>query len=219
MPETLGQLVHQVDGGVGDNRAGREDRRGSGGVQLVEVAGRDDPADDDHDVGPAHLGQRVPQCGHQRQVARRKRGHPDHMHVVVGGLSCHLVRGGEQRADVDVESDVRERRCDHLLPAIVAILAHLGHQDPRPPTVGLGELLDEIGGVSQILGLSSFVAVNPRNSTDLRPVPPVHLLQRIGDLTDGRFGPCRVDRQRQQVVAQPVVPGPALRPGRAGQFS
>ena len=51
----------QVEGGagglrgVGDDRPGRIDRGGAGGVQLVEIAGRDDSADHDHDVRPAQL--------------------------------------------------------------------------------------------------------------------------------------------------------------------
>ena len=92
--------------------------------------------------GLPDLGERVAQRGHQRQVPGRQRRHPDHVHVVVGGLARHLVGRGEQRADVDVEADVRERRRDHLLPAVVPVLAHLGDQDAGPAAVGLGELLD-----------------------------------------------------------------------------
>ena len=50
---------------------------------------------------------------------------------------------GEQRADVDVEAEVGEGGGDHLLAAVVAVLAHLGDQDARPAAVGLGELLDQ----------------------------------------------------------------------------
>ena len=140
--QPLGELVQQADRGVGDHRPGREDGGGPGGVELVEVAGRDDAADHDHDVGTAHLGQRVAQRRHQRQVPGGQRGHPDHVHVVVGGLAGHLLGRGEQRSDVDVEPDVGERRRDHLLTAVVAVLAHLGHQNAGPAAVGLGELLD-----------------------------------------------------------------------------
>ena len=92
--------------------------------------------------GLPDLGQRVAQRGHQRQVAGGQRGHPDHVHVVVGGLPRDLLGRGEQRADVDVETDVGERGRDDLLAPVVAVLAHLGDQDARPAAVGLGELLD-----------------------------------------------------------------------------
>ena len=94
--EPLSQLVQQADGGIGDHRAGREDRGRARGIQLVEIAGRDDTADNDHDVGPADRGQRVAQRRHQRQMPGGQRGHPHHVHVVVGGLPRHLVGRGEQ---------------------------------------------------------------------------------------------------------------------------
>jgi hypothetical protein len=39
-----------------------------------------------------------------------------------------LLGGLEQRADVDVEAEVGERRRDDLLAAVVAVLAHLGDE-------------------------------------------------------------------------------------------
>ena len=64
----LGKLVQQADRGVGDHRPGREDGGGPGLIELVEITGRDDAADHDHDVGAAHLGHRVAQRRNQRQV-------------------------------------------------------------------------------------------------------------------------------------------------------
>jgi hypothetical protein len=47
-------------------------------------------------------------------------------------------RRGEQRPDVDVEAEIGEGRGDHLLAAVVAVLADLGDQDARPAAlVGL----------------------------------------------------------------------------------
>ena len=51
-------------------------------------------------------------------------------------------------------------------------------------------------------------------------MPAVHLLQCVGDLPDGGLGAGRVDRQRHQVVAQPIIPGAAgcrCSPGQFGQ--
>ena len=117
---------------LGDHRAGREDRRGAGRAQRVEVLRRDDAADDDHDVVAALRGQLVAQRGHQGEVAGGERVDADDVHVGLDRLPGHLGRGLEQRADVDVEAQVGERGRDHLLAAVVAVLAHLGHQDARP---------------------------------------------------------------------------------------
>ncbi len=61
----------------------------------------------------------------------------------------------EQRAHVDVEAEVGEGGGDHLLAAVVPVLAHLGHQDAGPAPLGGGELG---GGVAYPLD----VAVGPR---------------------------------------------------------
>ena len=68
-----------------------------------------------------------------------QRGHPDDVHVRLDGLAGHLGRGLEQRADVHVEAEVGEGGGDHLLAAVVAVLAHLGDQDARPAALGLLE--------------------------------------------------------------------------------
>ena len=85
------------------------------------------------------LRQRRRQLRHQRQVPGRQRRHADDVHVVLDRLARGLVGRREQRADVDVEAEVGERRGDHLLAAVVAVLAHLGDQDARPAAVGLLE--------------------------------------------------------------------------------
>ena len=51
------------------------------------------------------------------------------MHVVVDRLPGDLFGGLEQRADVHVETEVGERGGDHLLAAVMTVLAHLGNQD------------------------------------------------------------------------------------------
>jgi hypothetical protein len=71
--------------------------------------------------------------GHQRQVAGGQRADADDMDVVLDRLAGGLLRRLEQRADIDVEAEVGEGGGDHLLAAVVAVLAHLGDQDARPP--------------------------------------------------------------------------------------
>ena len=52
---------------------------------------------------------------------------------------AHLGRRGEQRADIDVEAEIGEGGGDHLLAAVVPVLAHLGDEDARAPAVVLLE--------------------------------------------------------------------------------
>ena len=61
------------------------------------------------------------------------------MLVVLHRLARGLLRGLEERSDVDVEAEVGERGGDDLLAPVVAVLAHLGDQDAGAPAlVGLG---------------------------------------------------------------------------------
>ena len=60
----------------------------------------------------------------------------DDVDVVVDRLLGRLAGRLEQGADVDVEAEVGEGGGDHLLAAVVAVLAHLGDQDARPPALG-----------------------------------------------------------------------------------
>ena len=108
------------------------------------VVGRDHAADDDHDVRPALLVERLLERRHQREVAGGQRRDPDDVHVGVDRLLRDLLGRGEQRADVDVEAQVGERGDDHLLAAVVAVLAHLRDQDPRPAALGLLELVGRV---------------------------------------------------------------------------
>ena len=60
-----------------------------------------------------------------------------------------------------------------------------------------------------------LVSVHTGDRTDLARVPPVHLLQGVGDLADGGLGAGRVHGERQQVALQAAAARAAL--GRAGQ--
>ena len=135
------QMLEYVERRVGDHGAGAEDGRRAGVQQRRDIRRRDDTTDHDEDVGPTAFGERAAQLRHERQVTGGQRVDPDDVDIVVDGLLRDLVRGGEQRPDVDVEAEVGERRDDDLLPPVVAVLAHLGDQDPRPAALGPGELV------------------------------------------------------------------------------
>src|SRR5262249_5880794 len=109
-----------------------EDGAGPVLVQLVVVLRRDDAADDDQDVVAAQVRERLPRRRDQREVAGRERADADDVIVVIDGLAGRLLRRLEQRADIDVETQVGERRGDDLLAAVVAVLAELGDQNAGP---------------------------------------------------------------------------------------
>ena len=64
------------------------------------------------------------------------------MHVVLDRLARGFGGRREQRPDIDVEADVGECRSDHLLAAIVAVLADLGDEDARAAALVLLEFGD-----------------------------------------------------------------------------
>ena len=117
---------------------GREDRLGAGLHQRVVILRRHHAADHNHDVVAALLGEFRLQFRHQRQVGRGERGHAENMHVVLDRLAGGFRRRCEQRSNVDVEAEISEGRGNHLLAAVVAVLADLGDQAgaggglPRP---------------------------------------------------------------------------------------
>ena len=219
--ELLPQLGQEVECRLGDDRAGQEHRGRAHLLQRRDVVGRDDAADHDHDVVAAGLGQRRLQRRQQREVARRERRDADDVHVVVDRLLGDLLGRGEQRPHVDVEAHVGERRDDHLLAAVVAVLAHLGDQDARTPSLGLGELGGRVEdlrrrGAARRVSRTRLVPEHSRDRTDHGLVTPVDLLQRVGDLADRGLRAGRVDRQREQVAVERVT---AARPGLGASWS
>src|SRR4051794_18831803 len=141
--EPLVQLGDELLRRLGNDRAGREDGGGAGRIERLEVLRRHDAADDDHDVVAGVALELRLELRHEGQVGGGERGDADDVDVVLDRLASGLGRGREERPDVDVEAEVRERRGDHLLAAVMAVLAHLGDEDARAPAVVLLEGLDE----------------------------------------------------------------------------
>ena len=73
------------------------------------VLGWDHATDDDQDVRPTQSRQGLTELGHQGEVACGQGADADDMDIVLHGLSCGLLRGLEQGADVDIEAQIRER--------------------------------------------------------------------------------------------------------------
>ena len=90
---------------------------------------------------------------------------------------------------------------DHLLAAVVAVLADLGDQDARPAAfVGLelgDELLHPRDGFRHGADLP---LVDAGDRLDLGAVPAEHLLQRRRDFAHRRLGARGVDGEREQVA-------------------
>ena len=104
-------------------------------VELGTPEGRLDPSE------VRAVWWRRPQAAATWRHPRGQRRHAHRMHVVLDGLARALLRRLEQRADVDVEAEIGEGGGDHLLAAVVAVLAHLGDQDARAAAVGFFGLL------------------------------------------------------------------------------
>ena len=118
-----------------------------------------------------------------------ERRHADDMHVVLDRLAGGFLGRLEQGTDIDVEAEIGEGGCDHLLPAIVAVLAHLGDQDARPPPVLGLEAVDQLLDAGQAsVHATDLRLVDPGDRRNLGTVAAIDLLQRVGDLADGRLG-------------------------------
>ena len=117
-------------------------------VQAVVILRRNDAADDHQNVLAAELLQLRDHFRHQRLVPAGQAGDAEHVDVVLHRHAGGLARRLEQRTDVDVEAEVGEGGGDHLGAAVVAVLAHLGHQDARPAAFRARELLAPAPGPS-----------------------------------------------------------------------
>ena len=209
--EALGQLVQQTGRGVGDHGARRKiaaapaaysSSKSPGGMTpptTTMMSGRPTSARASRSAGtrvrcPA-ASDDTPRCARR---CRRPAARPP--------------RGGEQRTHVDVEADVGERRRDDLLAAVVAVLAHLGDQDARPAARRPRRTLDQLCG-THVLAFPDLVPVDAGDGPDLGLVPAVNLLQRVGDLADGRLGPAASMASASRLLPRPSSTAPRPAPG------
>ena len=101
------------------------------------------------------------------------------MDVVLDRLARGLRRGREQRTDVDIEAEIGEGGRDHLLSAVMAVLADLGHQDARPAALVGFELGDELlHARNRFRHGADLPLVDARDRLDLGAVPAEDPLQR-----------------------------------------
>ncbi len=136
------------------------------------------------------------------------------MHV---GLDRHpggLGRALEQGPDHHLEPEVGEGGGDHLLAAVVAVLAHLGHQQLGGAALRLGEGPDRGAGPAHARIVPGRPGVDVDDALGRGLVAAEHPLQRQADLSDRRLGPGRFDGEGQQVGA---VAGAGGQGGQGGR--
>src|SRR5438874_1766143 len=114
---------------LGQRRAHREHAAHAERSERVEIARRDDPADDDADVARAPRAQAVEHASRERHVGPGKNREPDHVHVLLHRLRDDLLgRALEPRVD-HLEAGVAQRLHDDLGAAVVPVEAGLRDQD------------------------------------------------------------------------------------------
>ena len=79
------------------------------------------------------------QLRHQRPVTGRLGRHAHYVHVILNRLSSRFLRRLEQRADIDVEADIRKRGGDYLRTPVVSVLPELDHQQAWAAALLIGE--------------------------------------------------------------------------------
>ena len=127
-------------------------------------------------------------CGTSVRWPGRQRTDADDVYVVLDRLPRRFGGRAKQRADVDVEAEIGKRGGDHLLTPVVAILAHLGHQNPRPSAFLLFEAFDQSADFLHFALPSHFSRVHATHRSHGGFVSTVHLVQRLADFADGRLG-------------------------------
>ncbi len=100
------------------------------------------------------------------------------MHVVLDRLARGFRRRREQRADIDVEAEIGKGACDHLLAAVVAVLADLGDQDARAASFIVLEFGDELLHPCNGVRHADLPSIDAGDRLDLRLMAPEHFFQR-----------------------------------------
>src|SRR5581483_1039429 len=149
------------------------DRGDPGGFEKLVILRRDDAAADDDHVAGALRPQRRDQRRHQRLVRRRLARHADDVDVVLDRLARRLLRGLEQRADIDVE----------------AVLAELDHQHARAPPFLAGEAVDLALDAAELLVVAVLAAIDAADRAGGGAVAGEHGFEGIGNLADRRQRP------------------------------
>ena len=133
-------------------------------------------------------------------MAGGERGHADDMDSPLRRLRCDLLGRGEERADLDLETEIGESRGDDLLAAVMAVLPHLRDQDARRPAVVLGKGARHRDDAAIGVALrASFGEIDAGDRRRFGDVAAERLLHRQRDLADRRLRARGCDREAQQI--------------------
>ena len=133
-------------------------------------------------------------------MRRRLARHPDNVDIVLDRLAGRFLRCLEQRADIDIETDIGKGGGDDLGAAVVAVLAELDDQHARPPPFFARKAFDLSLDAAETFIVPILPAIDAGNRPRRGLVPAEDLFERIGDLADRRARAARLDRQCQQIA-------------------
>src|SRR5690606_307287 len=119
-------------------------------AQKVVIMRRNNASGHHQDVVPPEVGKRFYQFRQQGFVASCEAGHTHDVNVVLNSLSRHFLRCLEQRADVDIETDIGKACSDHASATIVAILSDFGDEYARTTSFLYGKIVRQLPGLFQV---------------------------------------------------------------------
>ena len=100
------------------------------------------------------------------------------MHVILDRLAGRFCGRREQRADIDVETEIGKGRGNHFLAAVVAVLSDLGDQQARAAAFGGLECLYRGAHTFDGAGHADLPLVNSGDRLDLGAMTAENLFQR-----------------------------------------
>ena len=154
-------------------------------IEIVVILYRNYAANADHDILTAQLFEFVHQLRQERVMSGSQRAEADHVHVVVHRILRRFFRRLEQRAHIDIPAHVRKRRGDNLLTAVMAVLAHLRHEDTRAAAREFFKFIGHGAGLLQFRLVGEFGGIHARNGMDNRLIAARNLFDGIGDFAQG----------------------------------
>lgn len=198
----LSKFVKEFLGSEGDDGAGSEDGGDAFAIEGVVVLGGDDATDHDQDIVASVGFEGFAQLRYESEVSGSKAAYADDVDIVFDGLTGAFLGGLEEGSDIDIKAEIGKSGGDHLLAAIMAVLSHLGDQDTRSSSFGLGEAIGELaGGFDGGRLVADLAAVDARDGLDWGLVAAKDFFEGIADLADRCVCADGFDGQSKEVSA------------------
>ena len=177
---------------VSDLRSRAENQLSTAFAKMVVVFGRDDTADDQHNMLASLFNKRLLQLRNERVVSSCQAARTNNVNVVVDGLTGDFSRCLEETTDVDVEAQVGKAGGDDLCSAIVTVLSHLGDENAGVTAFVLGEGLEDLERcfiffAALVSGLLlSFVSVSASDDRIFSNISAEFCFHGVGNLSNSR---------------------------------